>query len=109
MHEENEKERERKSRRTRDGKNEKGRQGNKNVVDGGGCRCGEATVRTRRVYLSCFYRIARTSGPGYADDDDDGEDKDEDDDEEKDDDDGDDDDEEKAKNKVGEGRTTAEW
>ena len=96
----------------RDGKNEKGGQGNKNVEDGGGCRCGEATVRTRRVYLSCFYRLTRTSGPGYEDeedvddDDDDGEDDGEDEDEDENDDDGD---EEKARNKVGEGRTTAEW
>lgn len=46
----------------RDGKNGKERRGNKNVVDGRDCRCCEgATVRTRRVYLSCFYRLARTS------------------------------------------------
>lgn len=63
VHEEKEKERERKRRRTRDGKNGKGGQGNKNVVDGEGCRCGGATVRTRRVYLSCFYRLERRN-PG---------------------------------------------
>lgn len=100
MHEEKEREKERegKRRRTRNGKNEKGGQGNKNVVDGGGCRCGGATVRTRRVYLSCFYRLARTSGPGYMDEDEDDGDDDE-----------DDGDDEKARNKVGEGKTAAEW
>jgi len=51
-------------------KRKEGTRGNKNVVDGGGCRCEGATVRTRRVYLSCFYRLARTPVPGYADDDD---------------------------------------
>lgn len=93
------KQRERKGRRTRNGKNGKGGQGNKNVVDEGSCTCGGATVRTWRVYLSCFYRLARTSGPGYADEDEDDDDGDDDED------DGDDD-EEKARNKVGEGRTT---
>lgn len=79
-------------------KTERGGQGNKNVVDEGSCRCGGATVRTWRVYLSCFYRLARTSGPGYADEDEEDENDDEDDD-------GGGDDEEKARDKVGEGRT----
>lgn len=68
-------------------------------MDGGGCRCEGATVRTRRVYLSCFYRLARTPVPGYVDDDDD------------DDDDGkdDEDDDENEENVVGEGRAVGEW
>ncbi|KYN04577.1 hypothetical protein ALC62_04568 [Cyphomyrmex costatus] len=51
------------ARRKGERERENERQGNKNVVDGGGYRCGEATVRTQRVYLSCFYRLTRTSGP----------------------------------------------
>ncbi|KYN11548.1 hypothetical protein ALC57_16332 [Trachymyrmex cornetzi] len=77
-------------------------------TEGAACTYRVTTVRTRRVYLSCFYRLTRTSGPGYADEDDDDDDDDGDgEDEDEDDDDGGD--EEKAKNKVGEGRTTAEW
>ncbi|RLU16739.1 hypothetical protein DMN91_010807 [Ooceraea biroi] len=106
MHKEQKrKRREGRERDARRKKRREERQGNKNVVDGGGCRCRGATVRTRRrVYLSCFYRLARTSGPGYvnvADDDDD--------DDEDDDDKDEDEDEEKARNKVGEGRTAEEW
>lgn len=55
-----------------DGKNGKEGQGNENAAETkGGRRCEGATVRTRRMYLSCFYRLARTSGPGYANDDED--------------------------------------
>jgi hypothetical protein len=53
------------------------------------------------VYLSCFYRLARTPVPGYADDDD-GED-------DEDDDEVDENDGEKVENVVGEGRTVGEW
>lgn len=72
--------------RTRSGRGSEG--------DEGGCRCERATVRTRRVYLSCFYRLARTSGPGYADADDDDDDE--------------DGDEKKTRNSVGEERTVGE-
>lgn len=97
MHEEKEREKERGEGRAME-KTERGGQGNKNVVDEGSCRCGGATVRTWRVYLSCFYRLARTSGPGYADED---EDDDDEDDEDDDGDDDDNDDEEKARNQGG--------
>lgn len=74
-------------------------------MDEGSCRCEGATVRALwRVYLSCFYRLARTSGPGYADEDEDDGSGDDDDDYD-DDYDGGGDEEEKVRNKVGEGRT----